>query len=153
MTREEFIGTMDEKCRLIRTEFRYSQDKMAEVLGLSKKTLVQIEKGRSTLGWMGAVTLCTIFGKSEIVQMTFGGPPEDVVMALAFDSTEQQFTKTLGGKVWWVNLETLCGYTVQKNIVFQHYRILDREDRRICSSFEYEHVLERFRELTCDERK
>ena len=153
MTREEFIKTMDEKSRLIRTEFRYSQDKMAEILGMSKKTLVQIEKGRSTLGWMGSVTLCTIFGKSEIVQMTFGGPPEDVIMALAFDSAEQQYTRTLGGKIWWVNVETSNGYKIQKNIVFQHYRILDGEDRRICSSFEYENILERFRELTSDERK
>lgn len=150
MKREEFIKTLDTKCRLIRTEFGYSQDKMAEILGMSKKTLVQIEKGRSTLGWMGAVALCTIFGKSEIVQMTFGGPPEDVIMALAFNSTEQQYTKTLGGKVWWINIETANGYKIQKNMVFQHYRILDEEDRRICSTFEYENVRRRFQELTCN---
>lgn len=153
MTRDEFIKAMDDKCRLIRTEFGYSQDKMSEILGMSKKTLVQIEKDRSTLGWTGAVALCTIFAKSEIVQMTFGGPPEDVVMALAFGNAERQYAKTLGGKVWWADLETADGYKIQKNIVFQHYRILDREDRRICSSFEYESILKRFRELTCDGRK
>lgn len=149
MTRDEFVQIVDEKLKLIRTEFGYSQDKMAGILGISKKTLVQIEKGRSTLGWMGAVALCTIFCKSEIVVMTFGGQPVDAIMALAFDSAERQYPKTLGGKVWWMDVETSKGYRIQKNIVFQHYRILDGRDRRICSSFEYDHVKRRLKELTC----
>lgn len=153
MTKESFIQIMDEKCKLIRTEFGCSQDKMAEILGISKKTLIQIEKGRSTLGWMGAVALCVIFSKSEIVLMTFGGPPEDVIMALAFGSGERQYTKTLGGKVWWSDMETAGSYKIQKNIVFQHYRILDGENRRICSSFEYENVRRRFEELIQNEKK
>ena len=153
MQREEFVQIIDEKLKLIRTEFGYSQDNMAEILGISKKTLVQIEKGRSTLGWMGAVALCTIFCKSEIIMMTFGGQPVDIIMALAFDSTERQYPKTMGGKVWWTDVETAGGYRIQKNMVSQHYRILDGNDRRICSSFEYSHVKLRLKELTCPESK
>lgn len=147
MTRDEFIEIIDKKLKLIRTEFDYSQDKMAEILGISKKTLVQIEKGRSTLGWMGAVALCTIFCKSEIVMMTFGGQPYDMIMALSFDSAERQYPKTLGGKIWWADLEVSGGYKIQQNIMFQQYRILDCKDRRICSSFEYSHVKQRLEEL------
>lgn len=149
MTRDAFVQIVDEKLKLIRTEFGYSQDKMADILGISKKTIVQIEKGRSTLGWMGAVALCTIFCKSEIIVMTFGGQPIDIIMALAFDSTERQYSQTMGGKVWWTDVETSGGYRIQKNMVFQHYRILDGKDRRICSSFEYTHVKLRLKELTC----
>lgn len=147
MKREEFIQATDEKVKLIRTEYGYSQDKMAEILGISKKTLVQIEKSRSTLGWMGAVALCTIFGKSEILMMAFGGQPSDIIMALAFDSAERQYPKTMGGRVWWTDVETADGYKIQKNMVFLHYRILDNKDRRVCSSFEYDHVKLRLKEL------
>ncbi|OJU14359.1 MAG: transcriptional regulator [Clostridiales bacterium 43-6] len=147
MTRDEFIKQVDGKLKLIRTEFQYSQDKMAEVLGISKKTLVQIEKSRATLGWMGAVALCTMFGNSEIVSMTFGGNPLDMIMALAFDSTERSYPKTMGGKVWWSEIETEGNYRLQKNIISQHYRILDDTDRRICSSFEYDNIKIRFEEL------
>lgn len=147
MTKDEFVKELDQKLKLVRTEFDYSQDKMAEILGMSKKTLVQIEKGRSTLGWMGAVTLCTIFGKSEILAMTFGGQPIEVIMALAFDSTERDYPKTLGGKVWWEEVETSFGYKIQKNLFTQHYRILDSQDRRICSSFEFDHLKKRLEEL------
>ncbi|AFM41131.1 putative transcriptional regulator [Desulfosporosinus acidiphilus SJ4] len=147
MTKDEFIKNLDQKLKLIRTEFNYSQDKMAEILGVSKKTLVQIEKGRSTLGWMGAVTLCTIFEKSEILTLMFGGQPKEVILAFAFNSTEQDYPKTLGGRVWWEEVEASFGYKLQKNLITQHYRILDSQDRRICSSFELDQMNKRLKEL------
>jgi DNA-binding XRE family transcriptional regulator len=36
MEKEQFIKLMDEKVKLIRTEYGLSQDKMAETLGISK---------------------------------------------------------------------------------------------------------------------
>ena len=61
MTRETFISEMDRHVKLVRTEYGFTQDVMAKVLGISKKTLVEIEKGRSSLGWTGSTALCTIF--------------------------------------------------------------------------------------------
>ena len=147
MERKDFVNILDEKLKLIRTEYNYSQDKMAQVLGISKKTLVEIEKGRSTLGWMGAVTLCTVFLKSEIISMTFGGHPLDIIMALAFDGNEKNYPRTMGGRVWWVEIEKKEKYKIQKNIISQHFRILDSEDRRICSSFDYDNLKKIFLEL------
>ena len=88
MTREAFTQTLNKKFKLIRTEFNYSQDKMSEILGISKKTIVQIEKGRSSLGWMGAVAICSIFSQSEIIAMTFGGQPNDIIISLSFNGEE-----------------------------------------------------------------
>ncbi|MBQ2846019.1 MAG: helix-turn-helix domain-containing protein, partial [Firmicutes bacterium] len=51
MTREEFIKQIDGQVKLVRTEYGFTQDVMARVVGISKKTLVEIEKGRSSLGW------------------------------------------------------------------------------------------------------
>lgn len=147
MTREEFINKVDEKVKIIRTEKDLTQDKMASILGLSKKTLVQIEKGRGSLGWSGAVTLCTIFKDSEILQITFGGDTGDIILSLAFQGYESNYEKTMGGKLWWSEIHKQGKYRVQQNIISKHYRILDDMDRRICSSFDIEYIEKRMREL------
>ncbi|MCK4260321.1 MAG: helix-turn-helix domain-containing protein [Halanaerobiales bacterium] len=145
--REEFITNVDKKLKMIRIENDYTQDKMAKILGISKKTLVQIEKGRSTLGWARAVTLCTIFRDSEVLEMTFGGQPQDIILTLVFDGYEKKYKKTMGGKNWWRDLENKGEYKIQQNIISQHYRILDGEESRIFSSFDYEHIKKRLQEL------
>ncbi|AKL95910.1 transcriptional regulator [Clostridium aceticum] len=147
MNRDEFIKKVDAKLKLIRNEKNFTQDKMAEVIGMSKKTLVQIEKERSTLGWTGAVAVCSIFKHSEVLQMTFGGDPQDIILSLAFSNHEHSYETTLGGKVWWRDVEKTDKYRVQQNIISKHYRILDRQDRRICSSFEIEYIKKRLEEL------
>jgi len=147
MLRDEFIGMIDEKLRLIRSESGFTQDKMAEILGVSKKTLVQIEKGRSSLGWSGAVTLCSLFVDSEILEMTFGGQPQDIILSLAFDGYNKKYLRTMGGKIWWKDIDTKKGYKIQQNIISKHYRILDNENRRVCSSFDVEYIDKRIEEL------
>ncbi len=42
MNKKEFVEFMDSKLKLVRTEYGLTQDKMALVLGISKKTLVEI---------------------------------------------------------------------------------------------------------------
>lgn len=54
MDRDTFVDCMNRQLKLVRTEYGFTQEAMARALGLSKKTLVEIEKGRSSLGWMGA---------------------------------------------------------------------------------------------------
>ena len=46
MKREEFIKAVSGKLKLIRTEYGITQEVMSEMLGISKKTLVETEKGR-----------------------------------------------------------------------------------------------------------
>jgi len=148
MTREDFIKKVDEKLKLIRAGEDFTQDKMSGILGISKKTLVQIEKGRASLGWTGAVTVCSIFQDSEVLSMIFGGQPEDIILSLAFDNYEGNFEKTMGGKVWWKDIENRNGLRIQQNIISKHYRILDSKDRRICSSFDFEYMNKRLEEIS-----
>ena len=116
MNRDQFIDKCNEIEKLIRTEFSYSQEKMSEVLGISKKTLVEIEKGRSSLGWTGSVTLCTLFSDSKILSSTFGGEPTDIIQAVAFSHTKRVYPKTMGGYVWWREIDNKDGYKIQQNI-------------------------------------
>ncbi len=135
MTREEFIPLMDQRVKLVRTEFGLTQDKMALALGISKKTLVEIEKGRRSLGWTGAVACGTIFGSSSILQNDFGGELTDLLRSLALDNLAPSYPKTMGGKIWWSYVEGRDGWRIQRNLISGHYRLLDPNDGRVVSSF------------------
>lgn len=148
MDKEEFVAIIDSKLKLIRNEMDFTQDKMADVIGISKKTLVQIEKGRSSLGWMGAVTVCSIFKDSEILEITFGGDTQDIILSLAFENYERGHIPTMGGRIWWKDIEAKGDYKVQQNIITNHYRILDKDNRRITFSFELEYIMKRIKELS-----
>ena len=147
MTKDTFISEMDRQVKLVRTEYGLTQESMAKVLGISKKTLVEIEKGRSSLGWTGAVALVSIFSDSQVLSGLLGGEAGDMVRALAFQDLHPQYPRTMGGRVWWRFVETVGPYTIQQNLISQHYRALDREDGRVCSSFDLEDVRTHLREL------
>lgn len=136
MTKKEFTEKMDQLLKPIRKEYGYTQDKMAAALGLSKKTLVDIEKGRRTLGWTGAAALAAICGTSRILQEAFGGDPADLVTALAFADAAPRYPQTMGGKIWWREIVQKDGFRIQQNILSGHYRLLDAENRRVMASFE-----------------
>ena len=147
MTKDTFISEMDRQVKLVRTEYGLTQESMAKVLGISKKTLVEIEKVRSSLGWAGAVALVSIFSDSQVLSGLLGGEAGDMVRALAFQDLHPQYPRTMGGRVWWRFVETVGPYTIQQNLISQHYRALDREDGRVCSSFDLEEVRAHLRKL------
>ena len=117
MNRREFVAQADGLERLVRTEFDLTQEKMALVLGLSKKTLVEIEKGRTSLGWTGAVAFSAIFSGSQVLSGFLGGASSDMIQALAFAKVKPAFPRTMGGKVWWQTVEKRGDYRIQQNIL------------------------------------
>ncbi|PLR77544.1 transcriptional regulator [Bacillus sp. V3-13] len=151
MTREEIVMKVSDKMRLIRTEAGYTQDKMAEVIGVSKKTLVQIEKGRAFAGWSTVVAVCALFRETETVKFLFGNEPLEVLETVAREGIDFRKEKTLGGKMWWRELAKENGYILQQNIISQHFRILDEDHYRIYSSFDEVAARERFMELQKDD--
>ena len=147
MTKADFVEFMDGKLKLVRTEYGLTQDKMAVVLRISKKTLVEIEKNRKSLGWTGAVALASIFSGSIVLQDATGGDLDDIIIAIAFRDITVDYPKTWGGKVWWKSLNDEHGYRLQQNLFSRHFRILDPDDRRIFSTFNPEEAQERMTEL------
>lgn len=144
MERKSFIEICNSKLKLIRTEFSFSQEKMASALGISKKTLVEIEKGRSSLGWTGSVALTSIFSDSEIINSAFGGNPADIIRELAFDGSEVIYQKTTNSKLWWQTIKQNRNYLIQQNIISLHYRLITSDGKRIASSFDINDLLELF---------
>ena len=142
MQREEFIKTVSSKLKLIRTEYGITQEVMSEMLGISKKTLVETEKGRRELSWTEVIAVATVFEKSEVLQGIVGGDPNDVIHALAFEDRHIQYPPTMGGKVWWRLIDEKNGIRLQQNYVTSHYRLLDENDCRLISSFDRNEVEE-----------
>jgi DNA-binding XRE family transcriptional regulator len=147
MDKEQLIELISKKIRLIRLEKEYSQDKMAEVIGVSKKTLVQIEKGRSLAGWTNSVAICALFRDSEILQSILGDEPLEVIETIAHNGIDRPKDKTMGGRVWWKEIERIGHFRLQQNIISQHYRILDDKDYRWFSTFEKEDALRKLNQL------
>jgi DNA-binding XRE family transcriptional regulator len=150
VNKELIIELISTKVKLIRTEKGYTQDKMAEVLGISKKTLVQIEKGRTNAGWTNTVAICALFRDSEVLQFSLGDDPLVVIETMAHNSTSIFKEKTLGGKVWWKQIQEKGSFRLQQNLISQHYRILDNQDYRWFNSFDLEEALKQFDTLATD---
>ncbi|MBV7508158.1 helix-turn-helix domain-containing protein [Bacillus sp. sid0103] len=151
MTRDEIIMQVSEKLRLIRTEVGYTQDKMADIIGVSKKTLVQIEKGRVLANWSTVVSICALFRETETVQFLFGNEPLEVLETVAREGIDIRKSKTLGGRIWWRVVSKKNRYILQQNILSKHFRILDEENYRIFSSIDEKVSKHRFKELTKNE--
>jgi DNA-binding XRE family transcriptional regulator len=140
MTRFQFIATMNTHLKLIRSESDLTQEQMASVLGLSKKTLVEIEKGRSSLGWTGSVALASLFAESSVLLNAIGSDVDALILAIAFQDTRMTYPKTMGGKVWWKPVRETREFRIQQNLISHHYRLLDAENRRRYASFRLDEV-------------
>ncbi|MFZ7102220.1 MAG: helix-turn-helix transcriptional regulator [Peptococcaceae bacterium] len=141
MDKEELINIVSEKIKILRTERDLTQQQMAEILGISKKTLVQIEKKRIAASWTTLIAVCALFRNSSILQDSLGGDPLELVEVTAWGTFYYPKEKTLGGKIWWKELKSTESFTLQQNILSKHYRILDKNNRRWASSFEYDAIV------------
>lgn len=148
MDKEELIDSLSPKIKLIRVEKNYTQDQMATILGISKKTLVQIEKGRMKGNWTTIVALCALFRDSEILQNTLG--EEDVVEVIetvAHFTVDRPISKTMGGKIWWLTVMEEGAFTLQQNVVTKHFRIIDQKMHRWYSTFDEQEAKKKFLNL------
>ncbi|WEG14390.1 helix-turn-helix domain-containing protein [Pullulanibacillus sp. KACC 23026] len=147
MEKTAFIELISNHIKLVRTEQQMTQDKMCEVLGISKKSLVQIEKGRTQANWTTVVTFCLVFNHSKLLFSLIGDQPADFVRLLAFKYNGSPKDQTLGGRVWWKEIEQRGAFRLQQNLISHHYRILDQYDFRWFSSFDLEESKQRLKEL------
>jgi len=147
MDKEQIINLISTRIKLVRVERGYNQDKMADILGISKKTLIQIEKGRANASWAIVVATCAMFKESEVLQSTLGNDPLDVIATIAHDRVDSPKDKTMGGKVWWNEILKQGRFRLQQNVISKHYRILDEDDYRWYSSLDKNEALDRLKEI------
>ncbi|MYL32705.1 transcriptional regulator [Pontibacillus yanchengensis] len=147
MDQHALIKQLSSKMKLVRVEEGYTQDRMAIILGISKKTLVQIEKERIEAGWTTIVAMCALFRDSEVIQHSLGADPIEVLETIAHHHVDRPKQRTMGGKVWWTPVMEKDGYMVQQNVISQHFRIIDEQYYRYYSTFDKEEAEEKLQEL------
>ncbi len=153
LTQATFDRMISQKLKLIRAEADLTQDRMAEVIGISKKTLVQVEKGRQSLGFTAAALAAVLFRKSEMVQSLFGDAVLQIVELVATKAKSRAWYKTMGGKVWWTEENRTDSFIVQKHILTGHYRIIDHAHYLHYYSLDREEAFKRAKELTEAEKR
>ncbi|WP_160032654.1 helix-turn-helix transcriptional regulator [Paenibacillus sp. An7] len=147
MTKEQLIQLLSGKIKLVRKEMGYTQEQMAEVLGISKKTLVQIEKGRSKASWTAVVALVALHPESLTIQSILGEEPMEIIEIAAHSILERPKGRTLGGKLWWNEIKQEGDYILQQNMISMHYRILDTTHIRWYSTFDQDEAHARLTDL------
>jgi DNA-binding XRE family transcriptional regulator len=147
LTQALFDRMISEKLKLIRTEADLTQDRMAEIIGISKKTLVQVEKGRQTLGFTAAALVAVLFRKGEIVQSLFGESVVEILDLVADSGQRKAWYRTMGGKVWWTEVKRNGKYVIQKHVLTGHHRILDEDHYLHYYSLDPEEAHKRLKEL------
>ncbi|MEK5208633.1 DNA-binding transcriptional regulator, XRE-family HTH domain [Psychrobacillus psychrotolerans] len=148
MDKEYVTQLISLRIRMVRLEKGYSQEKMASIIGISKKTLVQIEKERVLAGWTSVIAVCALFHDSEILRSVLGDDPLEVIETIAHDGINRPKDKSMGGRVWWKEIISKGDFRLQQNVISQHYRILDDKNYRWFSSFDEEEAKIRLNELT-----
>lgn len=134
MTREAFIALCDRKEKLVRHEVGYSQQQMSTILGLSKKTLVQIEKWRASLGWQGAVTLCVLFRATREITLTFGPDVELLIRTLG-DKPHAFEAPFISPHAVWNPILKTGDRVIEQNSASQLYR-LQENGETLAASFD-----------------
>ncbi len=153
MTKEKLTHTVSQSLRLIRNEYHVSQDVFSEMIGITKKTLVQIEKDRSLASWSVVIAVVMLFKDSQILKMNLNDDPPQVLHSIVFDSVELPKSQTMGGKMFWRTIKSTSGFKMQQNYFSGHYRIVDGLGRRFISSYQKSLVEDWLQEVTSKEHK
>lgn len=147
LKKQELIEVVSHKIRLVRNEYNFTQEKMADLIGLSKKTLVQIEKGRTLASWTVVIAMCGLFRESEILHMTVGEDPIEVIEAISFEKISVPKRKVSRNHLFWEAVKSKNGFIIERNTFSNHFRIVDFEGKRWYSSFNRQLVDKHFDEL------
>lgn len=144
MDKDLIIQITSENLKMIRIENQYTQEKMAEILGVPKKLLVHIEKGKTLSDWTTAIAICALFRDSPTLHKQMGADPMEMIELSIYDVDIKPMNKTMGGVIWWKNLKKHQGFKLQQHTLTKHYRILDDENYRVISTFDQKVIKEKW---------
>ena len=109
MDRQSFTDLIQTKFKMVRIEAGYTQDTMAQTIGLSKKTLVQIEKERVLPNWTTCVSICALFRDSDVLNSTFGCDPLEIVQTISRNHCAYPNHSTTSD-IYWNTIDTRNGF-------------------------------------------
>ncbi len=147
ITKQDLIEKISGSVKLLRAEYNYSQQEMANSIGLSKKTLIQIEKDRLFLSWCATCAVCAVYRTSRQLSMELGEDPVNLVETLAHNDLQSYPESESKNYVFWDVVEESGGYILAKNILTEHYKITGKDGKKYFSSFDLKKITARFNDL------
>lgn len=144
MDKKELCMIIGSLLKDIRSESGFSQEVMADTIGVSKKTYIQLEKLRSQIGWAETVTVCTLFSDSKPITEHFGEDIIEIIQVVALEKIQRRQLPTMGGTIWWKDVKKEKGLTLQQHKITTHYRILDKDNYRLYFTLTKQDAIERF---------
>lgn len=144
MNKTDFCLNVQSILEGLRKDVGMTLEEMALTIGVSKKTLIQIEKERNKLKWPEAVTFVTIFIEHELVKSVFGDEVIEIIQSIAIQKPPRRQLKTMGGESWWKTTKEKDGFRLQQHKISRHYRILDTENYRIYFSYSKKDIVDEF---------
>jgi DNA-binding XRE family transcriptional regulator len=151
MTKDQLIQITSQSLRLIRNEYHLSQDVFSEMIGITKKTLVQIEKDRALASWSVVIAVIMLFEDCQILKMNLKEEPSRVLKSIVFDAIELPKNQTMGGKMFWRTLKKEAGFIIQQNYFSGHYRLVDGMGKRFLSSYHRNDIEDWLKEVSMKE--
>ena len=145
MNKQTVIDLVAPRLKLIRTEMDYTQDQMAEIIGVSKKTLVQLEKGRQPLSWATAVVVCALFRESALLRSVMGEDPIELAEIAVHAEIHSRETAASASINWWTEIGQWQQYKLQQHTTGGHYRITGDNQKRLFSTADRETALAEFK--------
>lgn len=124
LEKEQFITKATSIVKDVRLALSLSQEVMAELIGMSKKTYVQVEMGRRRLSWAESVSFCCCFKSQKIIKDTFVDDPCTLAENITSDEAKPS-TGSGARSYWWVEITRGHNFFVQQNIMTGQYKILD----------------------------
>jgi len=148
ITKQDLTQKISKTLKLLRAEYDYSQQEMANSIGLSKKTLIQIEKNRLFLSWGATCAVCAVYRGSKLLQMELGEDPVNLVETLAHNDLQTYTGAQSRNYVFWDVVEESAEFTISKNIITDHYKITDKAGKKYGSSFDFKKIMQEYNKLT-----
>ncbi len=145
MNKTDFCNKTQTILEDLRKDQGMTLEEMALTIGLSKKTLIQIEKQRSKLKWAEAVTFVSIFNEHNLVKSIFGDEVTEIIQAIAIQKPPRRQLKTMGGESWWNTMLEREGFRIQQHKISKHLRILDNEDYRVYFTYSKSDAIAQFK--------
>lgn len=101
--REDLIKKVSDELVNIRKESKLTQDEMGNVLGISKNTIVSVEKNGKPLSWSVVMAIVMLFNQASSIKSIIGETsPLEIISQCAFlddDSSKNNmlYTSTISG--------------------------------------------------------
>ncbi|MDV2580855.1 helix-turn-helix transcriptional regulator [Alkalibacillus haloalkaliphilus] len=140
---ETIQSLVSTRIRVVRAEQGITQNEMCHILGISKKTLVEIEKGRKPANWPTIVAFVSLFKDSPTVQYTLGDRnPIECLQTYSRKTVFQEENYYDSLDEYWKPIIEHEGYSLQKHYIHNHYRVVDRSLNVYMRSTDYKETYE-----------